>query len=135
MQSSGFGELLEGCGAWVGRNAAGVAAARGQLSQQSLEAVDGEAIGGDTFQLLPLSRSRALSRRNRIAASSISAEFLILKQQRSQISAHVPLHIEGQHTEQNVRPHMVLGAVMDGADSQIHSFQTAEGALHLRQAL
>jgi hypothetical protein len=47
----------------------------------------------------------------------------------------MPFHIIGQKAQEHVRFHMVLGTMMDGADAEVDSFETAEGLFDLFQAL
>jgi hypothetical protein len=47
----------------------------------------------------------------------------------------VPLRVVRQHAQKNVRPHMILDAVVNGANPQVDPLQAAERTLHLRQSL
>ena len=47
----------------------------------------------------------------------------------------MPLHVVGEHAQQDVSPHALFPAMVDGADLEIHGLETAEGALDRGQSL
>jgi hypothetical protein len=60
---------------------------------------------------------------------------LIREQQLAPDFEHVPLHIAGEHAQEDVDAHAILQPMVDRADLQIHRFERAEGVLDLCEGL
>src|SRR5215475_12027649 len=76
---------------------------------------------------------RALGRCHRIAFTRLICIRLVLECQRCPGLDHMPLHIVGQHTDENVRLHAAFEAMADRAYAQVNTFQGSVPALDLRQ--
>ena len=60
---------------------------------------------------------------------------VVLEQDRGEVPAHVPLHVEGQHAQEHVGADMVLRVDVHGPDPQPRGLHRAERALHAGEAL
>ena len=61
--------------------------------------------------------------------------FFIVKEQTCPGFAKVPLHVVGQHAEEQMGLHAIFQPVMDGADLQIHTLEATKGSFDLGQFL
>ena len=118
----------------AGRCAAGIAHDAAELGHEGCKAVCGRAvIDGMAGRLLQRWRG-ALSRRHRIARG-LGRLLDIGEHQLAPGLTHVPLHVVGQHAQEDVRAHPIGRVVMDRAHLQVDGLERAERALDVGQGL
>ena len=62
-------------------------------------------------------------------------EHFIIKEKRRKRFPHMPFHIVGKHTEEEMGPHVILGTMPYGAHQQFDSFKGLKDPLYLGQTL
>ena len=109
---------------------------RAEISEQGTKTVNRESLLGP----LGLGLGKGLLGpfcwcHHREAGSLGLVSVFVLKQKGSQGSSHVPLHVIGEHAEEDVGFHPVGQSVVDGADVEIDGFQCPKGPLHHGESL
>ena len=135
LEGREFCHLLEADRTLAFAGAAGVFAAHGQIGQERVEAMDGPAVGALFGVLFAAGGLGRLGFGHGVAGPTVDVEFVVLEQYGGQGFAHVPLDVVGEHAQKDVRAHMGLGAVADGAYVQIvDALHAAEGLLDVPEA-
>ena len=107
----------------------------GEIGKQGTEAVDGQSVGAALGGALMFGGVRRLRGFHRSLARRLrTVRVVVLKQHRRERSAHVPLDIEGEHAEEDMRTDPVFLVDVQGTDIEI-GLGIAKGALHRREIL
>lgn len=125
-----MGNLGKGIGMFGQFGSTEISAARGEIGQEGVEAVDGKAIRGKTGGFLSAHGARRLGGGDGIAAPTVGVEFFVLEQKRCPGFAHVPLDVVGQEAQEDVCADVIVGAMANGAHQNVHALQTAKGLFH-----
>ena len=135
LERGGAGEDIGGHGPLCGGLNA-VAGERGEVGQQGLEAVDGQAAGGAFPAGLGVGRGRGTGGGDGRGSGGLGrGGIVVVEEQRRERAAHVPLDVVGEHAEEDVGPDPAFEAVVDRAHLEIHGLVAAERPLDAAQAL
>ena len=107
----------------------------GQMRQETREAHRRRAVCQRARAHLGKRRLRALGRSNGIGKARCIIASLVREGERRPRLDHVPLHVIGQHAEEDVGAHAGLQTVADRAHLEVDAFERAEGPLDLGQPL
>ena len=135
LEGSRFGELGEAHNVLAFSNAAGVFTARGKLSHEGLEAMDGEAVLSALGLFFTLCGRAGQRLSYGVASQPLNGEFVVLEEHTGKCAPQVPLHVVRQHAQKDVRLDMRFRSMVDRAQTEVYSLQAAECPLHLRKTL
>jgi hypothetical protein len=118
LQRRGLGEEVERCAVRVCGQPTRVTAAGGEMAEQGREALHRQPLGRLPGGLFQLHCGGGLCRSLGVPLSAERLQVFLLEQQGCPGLFQVPLHVIGQHAQQNVGPHAVVHAVVDRPRAQ-----------------